>query len=203
MHATYTAQGSTAPHHHQPAGPWEFLADKLPAMDLTAAALAGAIIPAVDLPQPAANGTVLSGPSVSAGEVRGNGDGAALPEPYASLARCLYRRTQGHVLLTGDDGVGKTTVVRELARLAAEGEVPFLTGRRFLWLDCSNIGAEDSRACLETILAVAGELPEAVLCLDGLAALLRRPSGGTNIPLLRAAAARPPGRESAMPPLVP
>ncbi|MCA9115591.1 MAG: hypothetical protein KDA79_10925, partial [Planctomycetaceae bacterium] len=73
----------------------------------------------------------------------------------------------------------------------AEGEIPFLTGRRFLWLDCSNIGSEASRACLETILAVAAELPEAVLCLDGLAALLRRPSGGTNIPLLRAAAARP------------
>ena len=140
-------------------------------MDLTAAALSGAITPAVDLPQPAVNGTGLSGTSASTDDGTGNGKAAALPEPYASLARCLYRRTQGHVLLTGDDGVGKTTIVRELARLAAEGRIPFLAGCRFLWLDCANIGPEDSRACLETILSVAAELPEAVLCLDGLAAL--------------------------------
>jgi hypothetical protein len=140
--------------------------------------------------------------------------------PSEELGRAL-RRSPGHVLLTGLKGVGKTTHVRELARRAAAGEIPFLAGHRFLWIDCQNVGPEDSRACLESIFTAVGELfpashatsvdgdngslrPERggndagtgravqgiVLCLDGLGALLKRPGGCTNKPLLRALISR-------------
>ncbi len=59
-------------------------------------------------------------------------------------------------------------------------------------MDCKNVGPEDSRACLETILEVARETSsKVVLCLDGFDALLRRPQGGSNKPLIRSAAERP------------
>jgi hypothetical protein len=34
--------------------------------------------------------------------------------------------------------------VRELARRAAGGEVPFLAGRRFVWIAAATVGPEDS-----------------------------------------------------------
>src|ERR1043165_8863198 len=40
---------------------------------------------------------------------------AHVPGRFDILSRALYRRTNNHVLITGDKGVGKTTVVRELA----------------------------------------------------------------------------------------
>jgi ATP-dependent Clp protease ATP-binding subunit ClpA len=151
-----------------------FLVDRLPAEDLTAAAIAGELPTAViDEPPAERDG------------------GASAHGLFEWLTRALYRRSNRHVLLTGLKGVGKTTVVRELARRAARGEIPFLADRRFLWIDAKNVGPEDSRGCLETILRVAAEQPSTVLCLDGLDALLKRPQGGTNKPLLRAAAARP------------
>lgn len=127
------------------------------------------------------------------------------------------------MLITGHKGVGKTATVRDLARRTAAGDFPHLINRRFLWLDVSNVGPEDSRACLETIAAVASSTPsepiefrvdgtdtlnrvmqdaferaiqedaapDIILCLDGINALLERPNGGTNKPLLRAIASRP------------
>eukprot|EP00913_Durusdinium_trenchii_P013340 g12521.t1 len=74
---------------------------------------------------------------------------------YDRLARALFRRERRHVLLTREKGVGKTAVIRELARRGAAGEIPFLADTQFLWIDASNVGPEDSRACLETIAAVA------------------------------------------------
>jgi hypothetical protein len=151
----------------------------------------------------------------------GNDRLLARPDPYDAVARTLHRARRGNVLLTGLKGVGKTTHVRELARRAAAGEIPFLAGHRFLWIDCQNVGPEDSRACLESIFTAVAELvppvpPQAacdegggavrgrgsndartglasqgiVLCLDGLGALLKRPNGGTNKPLLRALISR-------------
>ncbi len=76
------------------------------------------------------------------------------------MSRGLCRRRCRHLLLTGSAGVGKTTLVRELARRAAVGELPALASRRFIRADCHN-------------------------CLDDLGKLLRAPWGRTNIPLLR------------------
>lgn len=105
--------------------------------------------------------------------------------------RTLYRKTQRHVLITGPKGVGKTTFVRELAKVAAEGQIPFLRNSRFVWIDCQYVSREDSRACLESVLQFAVGQKNLVLCLDGLSALLRRSGGEDNKALLKSALARP------------
>lgn len=110
---------------------------------------------------------------------------------FDQIARTLHRETSPHLVLTGQIGIGKSATVRELSRRCAEGEYAFLRDYVFLWFDCSDVGPEDSRGCLESLLAVAREQPHAVLCLNGFAALFSRPHGGTNKPLLRAAARRP------------
>lgn len=103
----------------------------------------------------------------------------------SEMARALCRQRKGQVILTGDRGVGKTTLVRRLAADVARGEFPRLAGRRFVRIDVSNVGPEDSRACLELIISSLADAGDLVICLDGLAALFPRPSGGTNKPLLR------------------
>ncbi|MCC7423425.1 MAG: hypothetical protein IT428_24375, partial [Planctomycetaceae bacterium] len=153
-------------------GPWQFLAAKLPAEDLTAAARAGMIPEAVGWPT-AATATPRAG------------------DPFDRLARALYRRTDNHVLITGHKGVGKTTLVFELARRAAAGRISFLSNRRFLWLDARHVGPEESRGCFETILMACEGERDIVLCLDSIGSLLRRPQGGDNKSLLRAATHRP------------
>lgn len=101
------------------------------------------------------------------------------------IARALCRQRKGQVILTGDRGVGKSTLVRRLTAEVARGEFPRLAGRRFVRIDVSNVGPEDSRACLEGIVASLAEAGDLVVCLDGLSALFPRPNGGSNKPLLR------------------
>lgn len=64
----------------------------------------------------------------------------------SEMARALCRQRKGQVILTGDRGVGKTTLVRRLAADVSRGEFPRLAGRRFVRIDVSNVGPEDSRA---------------------------------------------------------
>lgn len=113
------------------------------------------------------------------------------PSQMEETIRSLYRQTKRHVLITGAKGVGKTTFVRELARIASTGQVPFLRERRFVWIDCQYVAREDSRACLESILRFTSAERNLVLCLDGLSGLLRRPGGEDNKALLKAALVRP------------
>ncbi len=115
---------------------------------------------------------VSGGPSVPAL----GGSEAALQE----LAGTLFRSQRCHPLLVGLPGIGKTYLVRQLAARNAGGEFPFLAQRRFIRLDCRNVGPEDSRACLELVFAAVAHLPDLVLCIDGLAALLRRVGGQSN-----------------------
>lgn len=135
----------------------------LPVEDLTAAVRSGAVPAAV----------VESSP---------NGGNV-----YLRLARVLCRQAQNHVLLIGDRGVGKTALLRELARRAWSGEVPFLKERRFVRVDCSLIPPDDSTAILEALFSQLAGNSRLILCLDGLAALLRKPHGGTNVAELTAA----------------
>lgn len=158
----------------QAGGAWQMLSKLLPTADLTEEALAGRLAPAVDRRE------------ASFGERTANS-----PDPYEWISRALYRRQRQHVLITGLKGVGKTRLLWEFARRAADGQFPFLRDARFLWVDCKHVGPEDSRSCLETIVTAASEWPNAVLCLDGIGALLKRPMGGNNQPLLMAAARRP------------
>jgi ATP-dependent Clp protease ATP-binding subunit ClpA len=149
----------------------ELLADLLPVRDLTGRPGRGS-----------ADGLNPSFPSAVSGD----------PAVQAALARSLCSEVRRHVLLTGLRGVGKTTMVLELARRATAGEHSRLSGSRFIWIDAQNVGPEDSRACLESIIGVFRTLDApVVLCIDGLAALLKRTQGGSNKPLLRAFIARP------------
>jgi ATP-dependent Clp protease ATP-binding subunit ClpA len=108
---------------------------------------------------------------------------------FDALARVLHRRRVNHVLLTGERGVGKTTILSELARRAVSGAIPFLAARRFLRVDCRYIPADESRQRLAAILAHVADCPELVVCLDGFASLLRAERGASNKPILLAALA--------------
>ncbi len=99
---------------------------------------------------------------------------------FDPIARALYRRNNNHVLLTGMRGVGKTTVVRELARRAAAGEIDFLKRKRFLRVDCQDVAPAESTAKLEGIFAHIAGRNDLVVILDGVGALLRTETGGDN-----------------------
>jgi ATP-dependent Clp protease ATP-binding subunit ClpA len=105
------------------------------------------------------------------------------------LCRALHRSTSQHVMLTGLPGVGRTTVLRELARRAAQGEVPFLRRKRFIRVDCRDVAPERSEAVLNGLLAQIGGRTDIVLCVDSLGPLLRGPQEARNNLILRSALA--------------
>jgi ATP-dependent Clp protease ATP-binding subunit ClpA len=117
-----------------------------------------------------------------------------LPLLLESLARGLSRRRCRHVLVTGSRGVGKTTLVCELARRAAAGEIPCLQDSRFLWVDCQDVSSEESRGRFAALLTCLSDYPDLIVCLDGLGSLLRAEGGVTNKSLLRTALRHPQRR---------
>lgn len=106
---------------------------------------------------------------------------------FRQIVKILYRRERRHVLVTGLRGIGKTATVVEVARRAAAGNPSFLKSHRFLWIDATHVGPEDSRSAVETILTASRDGGPTILCLDGVHSLIRRPNGLSNKPLLRAA----------------
>jgi ATP-dependent Clp protease ATP-binding subunit ClpA len=110
------------------------------------------------------------------------------------MARGLSRRRCRHLLVTGQRGVGKTTLVCELARRAAAGEIPCLQDSHFLWVDCQDVAPEESRARFAALLTYLAEYPDLIVCLDGLGSLLRAEGGVTNKLLLRTALRQPQRR---------
>jgi ATP-dependent Clp protease ATP-binding subunit ClpA len=109
---------------------------------------------------------------------------------FDALARVLHRRQRHHALLVGERGVGKTTLVAELARRAAVGRIPFLARRRFLSVDCRYVPPDESRQQLAALLAHVASRPELVVCLDGLPALLRAERFAGNKAILLSGLAR-------------
>ncbi|TDB91406.1 ATP-dependent Clp protease ATP-binding subunit [Actinomadura sp. KC216] len=103
------------------------------------------------------------------------------------LLRALHRPSAPHVLIIGMPGVGSTTLVRELARRAAAGQISFLRRKRFLHVDCRDVPPGESGAKLSGLIEHVTGRTDLVLCVDGLAALLRGPSGADHRLLLRAA----------------
>jgi ATP-dependent Clp protease ATP-binding subunit ClpA len=106
---------------------------------------------------------------------------------FDALCRALHRTRDRHVLLTGLPGVGLTTLLRELARRAAEGEIPFLQRKRFVRVDCRDVSPEQSGAQLSGLINQVGGRTDIVLCLDGLGSLLRGASGTRNNLMVRSA----------------
>ena len=148
-----------------------------PSQDLTFLAQCGEIVPA-------------------AGSTGGDASSTAtgLPELVDSMARALFRRRNRHVLVTGQRGVGKTTLVWEFARRAAAGDIPFLKDSRFLWIDAQDVSPDESRSRFMALLEFLAEYPDLIVCLDGLGSLLRVSGGATNKSLLRVAFRQPQRR---------
>lgn len=142
--------------------------------------LPSALLPSEDLTYQARAGGL---PQAVAPPVRPDGAG----DPFLLAVRALHRKRCNHVLVTGARGVGKTAFVRELARRAAAGDPPFLARKRFLWVDAIDVPSNESRRKLEAVLAHVAGRTDLVVCLDGMAALLRAESGADNKLLLRAA----------------
>jgi ATP-dependent Clp protease ATP-binding subunit ClpC len=103
---------------------------------------------------------------------------------FDGLSRALHRRTQPHALLVGDRGVGKLALVSEFARRAAVGQLPYLADCQFIRIDGRHISPDETRPRLAALLAHVTDRPELVVCLDGLATLLRADRGGSNKPVL-------------------
>src|SRR5262249_54562811 len=113
----------------------------------------------------------------------------AYEQLFEAVARILHRRQANHVLLSGERGVGKSTLLAELARRAAAGRVPFLAGRRFLHVDCRDSPPDESRHRLAALFTHVAGRPELILCLEGFPSLLRGDRPGSNKPVLLAALA--------------
>jgi ATP-dependent Clp protease ATP-binding subunit ClpC len=107
---------------------------------------------------------------------------------FDNLARALHRRQFPNILLVGERGVGKSTLIAELARRASHG-TGFLTTKRFLAVDSRYSVPDEARPRLAAILAHTCPHSDLVVCLDGLHGLLRPTQGGSNKPILLAALA--------------
>ncbi|WP_437225948.1 AAA family ATPase [Planctomicrobium sp. SH661] len=89
-----------------------------------------------------------------------------------TVSRGLFRSSR-HVLIVGDAGVGKTTLLQELARQATLGDHPHLGQRRFLAVDCRRIPSGDGTAFLDGVMAAAVREPQTIWCLDNLGNLFQ------------------------------
>ncbi|MFL5704712.1 MAG: AAA family ATPase [Ktedonobacteraceae bacterium] len=108
-------------------------------------------------------------------------------DPYDDITRALHRREKNNILITGLRGVGKTTLVREIARRAAQCEIDFLKHKRFLWVDCQDVSPYESKDKLEALLDFVADKTDLLLCIDGLGPLLCSEPRNDNILLLRKA----------------
>ncbi len=99
---------------------------------------------------------------------------------FDQLARGLYRSRPRHLLLVGEPGVGQNTVLVELARRAASGDIPFLRDKQIISIDCSYVASDESRSRLDAVMNHVGGREDLIVCIDGLAALLRGECGMDN-----------------------
>ncbi len=113
---------------------------------------------------------------------------------FEAICRGLHRRQAQHLLLTGERGVGKSTIVAELARRAAQGQIGFLREKRFIWIDARHTPPMEKGPRLAAILAHLASRPNLVACLEGMATLLRGEQGQDHRLFLVSVLARAPFR---------
>ena len=104
---------------------------------------------------------------------------------FEPITKALYRRENNNILITGQRGVGKTSLVYELARRAETGQIAFLKRKRFIWVDCRDVSPKESRSKLEAIISFVGSRTDLIVCLDGFDSILRAEPDGNNKLFLR------------------
>lgn len=105
-----------------------------------------------------------------------------IEDPFEYIDRSLSRETRRHVLISGPRGVGKTTFAQSyLARSVTDHSNEF---EQALWIDCRQVGLEDTRGCWESLLTACSEAGNWLVCVEGFASMLERPQGASNEPLV-------------------
>ncbi len=112
-------------------------------------------------------------------------DAAEYDGLFENIARILNRSQAHHVLLVGERGVGKHTIIAELARRAVNSQPAFLGDKRIITADCRYVCPEDSRRMIVGILNtwVARTELFAMPVADSVRATRRRACGDWRAPL--------------------
>ena len=115
-------------------------------------------------------------------------EGTKAAKLFERFARALHRRHNHHVMVTGERGVGKSTIVRQLAGKATR-EIGFLKHKRFLHVDCRNTMPAERGEKLQAVLGYLADHDDLVVCLDGLGELLQGARSEKNLLIFRSALA--------------
>jgi ATP-dependent Clp protease ATP-binding subunit ClpA len=80
-------------------------------------------------------------------------------------------------------------VIAELARQAANFEIPFLSSKRFLWIDARYVPPAESQARLTALLSHLLQHENVVVCIEGIRSLLNTSQGDNGKQVLLSALA--------------
>lgn len=94
-------------------------------------------------------------------------------EKLEEIKQTLFKLEDHNVLLYGEPGVGKTSLIQGLAVEIASGKIDFLGDRPLLSLDISSIGDKDAKMKTRQLLEAAEECPWGIYFIDGIEKLLR------------------------------
>jgi ATP-dependent Clp protease ATP-binding subunit ClpC len=103
---------------------------------------------------------------------------------FDRICRVLHRREANHLFLVGERGVGATFIPVELARRAIRGQIRFLAKCRIIRINVHLIPPDESRQRLLAILHFVAQFQDIILCIEGLATLLRGDRGEAHKQLL-------------------
>jgi len=90
-----------------------------------------------------------------------------------SILRGLHKRQNNNIIITGQAGVGKTALVRELSRRMGNGDFQFLKRKKIVRVDCEGIPPDKSRDVLNTIISHVKGRNDIIVCLDNFEKIVR------------------------------
>lgn len=90
-----------------------------------------------------------------------------------SILRGLHKRQNNNIIITGQAGVGKTALVRELSRRIGSGDFQFLKRKKIVRVDCEGIPPDRSRETLNTIISHVKGRNDVIVCLDNFDRIVR------------------------------